>query len=353
MLDIKIIQNIVEEIAGIVSEDINFMNEEGVIIASTDHSRLHQVHGGALSVIQDQAPLIVHEEDTYESTKAGINLPVFLEGRIVGVIGLTGDDETVWKYGSIIQKMTEILMKEHLLSKTKQMKYERLMQFFIRIFTSNEVLTQAQLKKQLSYLNLVEMKERRVVLIEPKSLSFFSKYHTPHLKSCVSFQYNHFLVCIIHDSAKDQLIEELKNTFNKEDVMIGIGRVYENILDLRLSYQEALMALSPITSINFYEDMDIELLLKVLPNDVSKRFHDKVFGLLDSDVLDEFSELIEVFIKENGSITSTAKLLYIHKNTCQYRLNKLAKATGYNPRVTKDLLVLYMALLIRKSKTLS
>lgn len=54
--------------------------------------------------------------------------------------------------------------------------------------------------------------------------------------------------------------------------------------------------------------------------------------------------MILAYIKNNGSISKTSSDLFIHKNTLQYRLNKVAKMTGYNPRELKSLIVLYLAL---------
>ena len=46
----KLAQNIVQSIKEIIHHEINFMNMEGVIIASTDPVRIGQQHEGALKV---------------------------------------------------------------------------------------------------------------------------------------------------------------------------------------------------------------------------------------------------------------------------------------------------------------
>ncbi|MEF3693034.1 MAG: helix-turn-helix domain-containing protein, partial [Acholeplasmataceae bacterium] len=43
-------------------------------------------------------------------------------------------------------------------------------------------------------------------------------------------------------------------------------------------------------------------------------------------------ELLKVFYKENGSIEKTSEKMFIHKNTLQYRLNKITQITTYDPR---------------------
>ena len=43
-------------------------------------------------------------------------------------------------------------------------------------------------------------------------------------------------------------------------------------------------------------------------------------------------ELLKVFYGCNGSIQQASEQLFLHKNTLQYKLNKLSGLTGINPR---------------------
>ena len=53
-----------------------------------------------------------------------------------------------------------------------------------------------------------------------------------------------------------------------------------------------------------------------------------------------------VFSKNNGSIQKCADELFIHKNTLQYRLNKIRDLTGFSPRNYNDFVVLKIAFLL-------
>ena len=46
---------IVDNIHEVIPEEINFINADGLIIASTDPKRMHRLHTGALSVIRNRA----------------------------------------------------------------------------------------------------------------------------------------------------------------------------------------------------------------------------------------------------------------------------------------------------------
>ena len=44
------------------------------------------------------------------------------------------------------------------------------------------------------------------------------------------------------------------------------------------------------------------------------------------------------------SLVAVCERLYLHKNTLQYRLNRIRKVTGLNPRDFEDAVILYLGL---------
>lgn len=83
---------------------------------------------------------------------------------------------------------------------------------------------------------------------------------------------------------------------------------------------------------------------------------------LDSDfktslselVLQEFSDdnetlkMIETFVECNLNISETAKELYMHRNSLQYRLDRFQKKTGIDIRLFHEAMTVYLALLANK-----
>ena len=107
---------IVDNIHEVIPEEINFINADGLIIASTDPKRMHRLHTGALSVIRNREQLSVQNDTQYYGARKGINMPVFFDDEIIGVIGITGEEQDVIGYAKILQKMTQILVKGCILS---------------------------------------------------------------------------------------------------------------------------------------------------------------------------------------------------------------------------------------------
>ena len=85
-------QKIVERTMDIIHCNVNIMDATGRIIASGDQARIGSTHDGALLALSQGQPVDIDEHTKHlRGVKPGINLPLRLDGEIVGVIGLTGD----------------------------------------------------------------------------------------------------------------------------------------------------------------------------------------------------------------------------------------------------------------------
>ena len=56
-----------------------------------------------------------------------------------------------------------------------------------------------------------------------------------------------------------------------------------------------------------------------------------------------FDELIRLYFREGGDISRCARRLFIHRNTFQYRMDRLEKRTGCKLRDPRSSLLLYLA----------
>ena len=84
-------QAIVEEIEPVIDESINIMDSDGIIVASTNVSRLGQYHGGAHRVVLERLPELTIEFDgQYPGSLKGVNFPIVVHDETIGVVGITG-----------------------------------------------------------------------------------------------------------------------------------------------------------------------------------------------------------------------------------------------------------------------
>jgi carbohydrate diacid regulator len=85
-------------------------------------------------------------------------------------------------------------------------------------------------------------------------------------------------------------------------------------------------------NINIYDALNLDLFITRMP---LKDRHDYLNHLFVNQTYDQIRpivDLLKVFYKENGSIEKTSQSLFIHKNTLQYRLNKITQITAFDPR---------------------
>ncbi|NLZ93519.1 MAG: hypothetical protein GX922_05840 [Firmicutes bacterium] len=368
-------QNIVEAMSGIINQDINMMDSDGVIIASTDHQRIGHFHEGAKRAIKLKKEIIISKDNEFQGSKKGINLPVFLWDEIVGVIGITGDQEHVVKYGQIIKNMTEILLKEIYLESQSRLEKEARKHFveelIFRKFEKVELM-----ETRASFLSINLALPRRVLVFEiteadeiefdkwqnlwEKVFSLIMNEFSFNSNNVVVSNGSKAIVLYVDEERNKSTAELLKKIIvklqsaikekHRLQISAGVGRKCIHPQELHLSYLDAEKCLrfakmKEDKQILFYDDLNLELLIEVLPVQVMNGFCNKV--LVNNTLSKKDLETLKVFFKNNSSINAAADELYIHKNTLQYRLNKIHKLTGFNPRVFNEAVILYFSLLLQ------
>ena len=63
---------------------------------------------------------------------------------------------------------------------------------------------------------------------------------------------------------------------------------------------------------------------------------------------EETLKMIETFVQCNSNISETAKVLHMHRNSLQYRLDRFFEKTGIDVRKFHHAMTVYLALLARK-----
>ena len=127
----NVAQQIVEAVKDVCGSDINFINANGIIFASTNLERMGNFHEVGLQVIKSKNTIEVETDDEFLGTKKGVNIPLIYKGEISGVIGISGPPKKVRKYAYLAQKITKLLLREHELDIYEYTKKTKLNQMFI------------------------------------------------------------------------------------------------------------------------------------------------------------------------------------------------------------------------------
>ncbi|MBE9167002.1 helix-turn-helix domain-containing protein [Pleurocapsales cyanobacterium LEGE 06147] len=135
-------------------------------------------------------------------------------------------------------------------------------------------------------------------------------------------------------------------------ISIGIGRYHPGLLGLARSYQDARMALSLGHRFNGHDRvycldlLGMAAFVGVADEQTKVELATHLLSPLDCEP--ELLKTVETFFENNCSPSATAKQLSIHRNTLNYRLDKLASLTGLDPRHFDDAVQIRLALLLRQ-----
>lgn len=375
-LSMPFAMQMVEELSTILSQHINFIDKEGVIIASSDQQRIGSVHMGAKKLIQENLPYIVIESDLeYPGSKQGVNLPIVVDDEIIGVIGITGEKERVEKYGEIIRKFTQMYIRDEHVKQTKAQEEKMVSRFLENWLMHAHSINEPNFIDLAHSLGITVHLPRRIVMasfIDQESNDMKHKQSqldqaTRYLKKAMCDHHQTYAlrigtrhVFMILDT-KDENIKQhctlvrqhIKQTYDW-DIRFGFDAHTFDYTQAHYYYIQAKKALNAALSVASqpimgYQDLQLELLLSELSAPLRQEFIDKLFkGMVQEDIK-EALQICDVLYANNGSLTQASNHLFIHKNTLQYKLNKLTELTGYDPRHAMSIPLYSLALIFFKS----
>ena len=122
-------------------------------------------------------------------------------------------------------------------------------------------------------------------------------------------------------------------------VYAGIGTEVSKLQKLRQSYEHAMTAYQLTKTaieknILAYEELGVYKILSDLRHpELGEKFIGEVLGRLiqyDEENGTDYLEILKAFFENECSILHTAKAVYCHKNTMNYKMNKVKEILGYD-----------------------
>lgn len=361
-------KQIVDEISKLVMQNINLMNERGIIIASCDKDRIGQFHEGAYRIITEKLDeYYISDEAATETARRGLNLPLELDGEIVGVVGITGSYDEVINQGRLLKKMTEILLLERR-NTYNQLMDKRVRNAFLEEWLINSgYVNYKELEERGNILSIDINRPRRIMIASVDELDTYKETQAGQSKiqkieNCIdvflkkyegSIHFRNAMrqVILIDKMSTDEISriasEMSEYVYDKEKMKLNIG-IDGSDADMHYAYLQAHRAWRTASDENHdiicYENLSLELILSCVPTERREEYIRKVFKECPVEEIKEYVSMLNMYFKSEGSIQKTADMMYIHKNTVQYRLNKLKELTGYDVRKPGESAALYIAM---------
>lgn len=137
----------------------------------------------------------------------------------------------------------------------------------------------------------------------------------------------------------EKILKETLKRFEKNQLIIGIGRSYKGATELWKSHGQAKLIVenlckAKISSIMHYDDLGIYRLLSFdgLQNELIEFCRDTIKPLIDYDKANnsELVKTLNIYFQCNGNMKKISEKMYMHYNTIIYRLQKIREITGLN-----------------------
>lgn len=374
-LDEKLAALIVKRTMQIISCNINIMDQSGRIIGSGDPTRIGEMHEGALLALSQKRMVAIHNGslDAFKGVKPGLNIPLKLQNRVVGVIGLTGNPQDLNNYGSMVCMIAEMMLEQarlmQLLAHNSRLREE----LVLNLIRNTEFSpTMQDLASRLS-VDLNRPRVAIVVELDSGQLGVSTAMaELQHLQNQIMESGYEDLMAIVslneivmlrpvdirhqnYDPEKykqqvERLYKTIQDTYNLR-LKFAIGHFFPGEGGLERSYQTAKTTMKvgrqrfPDQDCYCYQDMELPVLLDGLKAGWQSQQLLRPLELLrQQDNNGSLRKTVLAWFNHNTQAAITAQALYIHKNTLEYRLRRVSEITGLELSKFEDRLMLYIAL---------
>ena len=352
-------RQIVDTLKTICSHDINFIDVQGRITASTDPQRVGSYHDGGHEAARTGQIITIEEDDPDRDVRRGINMPIRFHKETVAVIGITGDTEEVRKYANLAQRITLLLLREHEVdarnydTRTQTGYLVRALidrepvprEFISAVLERNDMKDQGEAWRTL-LIRLQESHESPLATIERAVEDTASR--TGKCLYAYRFPNEYILLIKDRDSKRwDYAMRELGARF-PGDIQIGIGSA-RKLTRQDLSFKAARLSIASLEAgenVAAYESFRLELLLSSVTQEAADAYIKKCLQGLDTSDRD----LLHIYFATEMSLKKTAEQCFLHINTLQYRLKRVRDRCGLDPRKFREASMLYTALRLEAFK---
>ncbi len=368
-------QAIVDRTMGIIDFNVNVMDAYGVIIGSKDPSRIGILHeGGVLAITQAR---VIHIDDTMTAqlhgVRPGVNVPIWADGQIVGAVGLTGAPAEVQPYAELVRTIAEMILEQtrlvQLLEHDSRLKEE------LTLTLTREMPPTPNTENWARHLG-IDLKQPRVAIvvkIDSHSLDADDTAHKlQHLRNLLIASERNTLVAstsltelIVLRPALDsqgrwnperhlQSLEALQKRAQHDYHLIfymALGHYFSGIDSLVRSVQTAQTTFSvgmlrtPKKKVFSYHELTLPVLLDRLRDSwQAAELSRPLQQLAEYDKDNQLRNTLLCWFQNDTRSTPTAESLGIHRNTLDYRLNRIAEICGMSLSTLDARLHLYIAL---------
>ncbi|MFF5147477.1 CdaR family transcriptional regulator [Streptomyces sp. NPDC013157] len=383
MLSPSLAQEIAGDTSAVIGFNVLITDAEGMVIGSGDSSRVGTFHEASVQVIRSQeaATHNASQAQQLRGVRPGMTLPLIAGGQAVGTVGITGTPAQVRRFGLLVKRQTEILLRESVMLRSRLLAERAGEKLLADIAAYDpEVVEGDFLVFRAAELGF-DLRLRRVAVAFEVTVPATAAHRQG--ASTLALVRSELLrtvgevfadpqdiiaatapgwIGVLHRLPANGSTESLAAECRRVTDVIaaqdglaaraGVGEPATSVGGLHDSYQDACEALRLGTrvadgaAVHLITDLRVHQVLTA----VSQSARNRLLDLTTADLRSQpdwpaLRDTITAWCENGFNLVRAAGALHVHRNTVVYRMNKIEQITGRPLREHRTTMALYLACL--------
>lgn len=355
-LDHPLAQEIADRAMAILPRNVNVMDSQGLIIGTGEPDRLYTRHEGAQLVLANSRAVEIDSAaaSALRGVQEGVNLPLYLDGQVIGVVGVSGDPEEVRTFAQMVRMTAEMLVARRNDQHHRLWLQERREEVLTSILISGQSVQRAIVEAQR--LGLKPDLHRTPVFLEVDDLEELERVKQWLERQvadawCIALQGAGLVWCTPRSITPD-FLEQLGRAGRKvARVAIGTSDISASALH---SEVQQLVDLVAYAQAKLLESQWLLLAAHRIPVAVWRYRAEAGFleltkpywVLKREDGNGLLRKTLNSWFEHGADGQACAEALNIHRNSLRYRLERITDITGIDLASPKGSSELYLAMVL-------
>jgi carbohydrate diacid regulator len=382
--------SLAQEIAGDTSAVIGFnvliTDAEGIVIGSGDSSRVGTFHEASVEVVRTKEPAThsASQAQQLRGVRPGMTLPLITNGQAVGTVGITGTPTQVRRFGLLVKRQTEILLRESVMLRSRLLaeraaeklladiaSYDpQVVEGDFLVFRAAELGFDLRLRRVAVAFEVTvphpaprrqgSARTRDMALVRSELLRTVGEIFADPQDIVASTAPG--WIGVLHrlpaGCSTTSLVADCRRVTDliaAQDGLVaraGIGEPATSVGGLHDSYQDACDALrlgarfADAAPVHLVTDLRVHQVVTA----VSQSARNRLMELTATELRAQpdwpaLRDTVTAWCESGFNLVRTSETLHIHRNTVVYRMHKIEEITGRPLREYRTAMALYLACL--------
>ncbi|MER5213120.1 sugar diacid recognition domain-containing protein [Streptomyces sp. NPDC002838] len=385
MLSPSLAQEIAGDTSAVIGFNVLITDAEGMVIGSGDTSRVGTFHEASVEVVRTKEPAThsTSQARQLRGVRPGVTLPLVTDGQAVGTVGITGAPARVRRFGLLVKRQTEILLRESVMLRSRLLSERAAEKLLADIASYDPQVVEGDFLVFRAAELGFDLRLRRVAVAFEVSVPGAAARRQGAPTQDMALVRSELLrtvrevfadpqdivagtapgwIGVLHRLPARRPIESVvadcrrvADVIAAQDSLaarVGIGEPADSVGGLHDSYQDACDALrlggrpaggSPVHLIT---DLRVHQVLAA----VHQSARNRLLELTTADLRAQqdwpaLRDTVIAWCESGFNLVRASTALHIHRNTVVYRMNKIEQVTGRPLRDHRAALALYLACL--------